>query len=121
MKPRRRSLLILRNPFLAQVSCRSDARLKAEAHQNVEGRTPHAKARRLPLICEASYGSEEQQARSLDALLHIAHLKLERLESSLHRLSHAAVERNARLSPALHASNSCEQYTLNRRTSPTQR
>ena len=36
VKPRRRSLLILRSPFLAQVSCRSDARLKAEAHQNVE-------------------------------------------------------------------------------------
>ena len=36
VRPRRRSLLILRSSFLAQVSCRSDARLKAEAHQNVE-------------------------------------------------------------------------------------
>ena len=85
MKPRRRSLLILRSPFLAQVSCRSDARLKAEAHQKRGGLTPHAKSRRLPLLCEASQGSEEQQACPLDALLHIAHLKLERPESSLHR------------------------------------
>ena len=82
---------------------------RLNSQQNVEG-DPHAKSRRLPLKCEASYGSEERRACALDALLHIAHLKLERLSTStLHRRSHAAVKRNARLCPALHASNSCEQ------------